>query len=85
MGALAALVCFAPDWDCEPDGARLHLQGVLKGVCCGDLFCVLITLLASGTPNRIGAHKASLAAQALSLGKSLAGQGRGKVPLSCEC
>ena len=34
---------------------------------------VLITLPGSCSPNWIGAHKASLAAQALSLGKSLAG------------
>ena len=61
------------------------LQRVLKSVCCRDLFCVLISLLGNRTPNRVGAHKASLVAQALSLGKSLAGQCRGKVPLSCEC
>ena len=34
---------------------------------------VLITLLGSSTPNWVGAHKACLAAKALSLGKSLAG------------
>ena len=46
---------------------------VLKGICCGDLFCVLITLLGSRSPNVVGAHKASLAGEALSLGKRLAG------------
>ena len=59
------------------------LQEVLRGVCCGDLFCVLTTLLASVTPNRVGAHNASLADQAMSLGRSLAGQCLSKVPLSC--
>ena len=38
-----------------------------------DLFLVLVTLLGSLSPNRVGAHKASIAAEALSLGKSLAG------------
>ena len=57
------------------------LQGVLKGVCCRYLFCVLITLLGSQSPNQVGAHKASLGAQTLSLGKSLGGQGPSKVPL----
>ena len=46
-----------------------------------DLFRVLITLLGSRSPNRVGAHKASLAAQALGPGKSLGGQGPSKVPL----
>ena len=81
MGALAALVCFTPDCVYEPDGARLILQGVLKGVCCRDLFRVQITLLSSGSPNRVGVHKTSLVAQALNLGKSLGGQGLSKVPL----
>ena len=30
LGALVALVFFAPDCVCEPDGARLLLQGVLR-------------------------------------------------------
>ena len=38
-----------------------------------DLFPVLVTLLGSLSPKEVGAHKASLAADALSLGKSLAG------------
>ena len=63
----------APDCVCEPGGARLLLQGLLMVYAAGTFFCVLITLLGSLSPNGVGAHKASLAAQALSLGKSLAG------------
>ena len=46
-----------------------------------DLFRVLVTLLGNLSPNRVGAHKVSLAADAVSLGKSLGGQGLSKVPL----
>ena len=48
------------------------LQGVLMDLLLQDLFQVLVTLLGSQSPNRVGAHKASLVAEALSLGKSLA-------------
>ena len=77
MGALAALVCLAPDCVCEPDGARLLLQGVLMvyaaGIFSAGISKVLTTLPGSSSLNRVGAHKASLAGEALSLGKRLAG------------
>ena len=75
----------APDCVCEPGGACLLLQAVLMVYAAGTFSAgirrVLITLPGSRSPNWVGAHKASLAAQALSLGKNLAGQGTSKVPL----
>ena len=78
-------MCLAPDCVCEPGGARLLLQAVLMVYAAGTfsegISRVLITLPGSCSPNRVGTHKASLAAQALSLGKSLAGLGPSNVDL----
>ena len=77
-------MCLAPDCVCEPDGACLLLQGVLMVYALGTFSAgISRVLIIAGQPlpNQGDAHKNSLVAQALSLGKSLAGLGLSNVRL----